>query len=140
MIRSGRNRKPRYPDLKLYEEILFLQHNFRGLWVVENVVPYYKPLIDGFKIGRHYFWASFKLVDFQVPEFKNMMNRQNLAAKEALMDWIGIRYDKNIYYEGNHCPTQVLRNCVHPELGLHVLNCSQGIIKASEALKQTVLF
>ena len=31
-------------------------------------------------------------------------------------------YEKNIYYEGNHCPTQILRNCVHPEVGLHVFN------------------
>ena len=53
MIRSGNNRKPRYPDLQLYEEILFLQYNFRGHWVVENVVPYYSPLIAATKNGRH---------------------------------------------------------------------------------------
>ena len=36
-----RNVKPIYPDMKLYEEIIFLQYNFDKLWVVENVVPYY---------------------------------------------------------------------------------------------------
>ena len=30
-----------YPDMKLYEEILFLQHYYRtGKYVVENVIPY----------------------------------------------------------------------------------------------------
>jgi DNA (cytosine-5)-methyltransferase 1 len=39
-----------------------------------------------------------------------------------MMDWLGIHYEENIYYEGNHCPVQILRNCVHPELGLHIIN------------------
>lgn len=126
MIRSGRNRKARYPDMKLYEEILFLQHNFKGKWVVENVVPYYEPLIPATKLGRHLFWSNFE-IDFEgfvAPEFKNFINRQNLNAKEELMEWLGLRYDGNVYYEGNHCPTQILRNCVHPDVGLHVLNCA----------------
>ena len=36
----------RFPDMKLYEEIIFLKHFFKGKWVVENVKPYYKPLIE----------------------------------------------------------------------------------------------
>lgn len=107
--------------MRLYEEILFLKHNFKGKWVVENVVPYYTPLVDAQKIGRHLFWSNFTIPDYKAPEFKNMINRQNLSAKEELMDWIGIHYDKNIYYEGNHCPTQVLRNCVHPKLAEHII-------------------
>ena len=117
MIRSGRNRKPRYPDLALYEEILFLKHNFKGKWVVENVVPYYEPLIPAEKRGRHLFWANFYIPQFNPPEFKNFINRQNLDAKKDLQDWLGIHFDENIYYEGNHCPTQVLRNAVHPDVG-----------------------
>jgi DNA (cytosine-5)-methyltransferase 1 len=108
MIRSGRNRKPRYPDLALYEEILFLQHNFDGSWVVENVVPYYKPLIP-----------------YEPPEFKNFINRQNLQDKEQLMDWLGIHYEGNVYYGNNHCPTQVLRNSVHPDIGRIVFDSAQ---------------
>lgn len=132
MIRSGRNRKPRYPDLKLYEEILFLKHDFKGKWVVENVIPYYKPLIPGKKIGRHLFWANYPLNDIEVPEFKNIMNRQNLTAKKQLQDWLGIYYEKNIYYEGNHCATQVLRNCVHPVLGNHVFKCQNNVVTQPE--------
>jgi len=36
---------PEYPDMVLYQEILFLQHYFNGRWVVENVISYYEPLI-----------------------------------------------------------------------------------------------
>ena len=128
MIRSGRNRKPRYPDLRLYEEILLLQNDFKGKWVVENVVPYYKPLIPYEKRGRHVFWANFYIPEFEAPEFKNFINRQNLADKQALMDWLGIHFEENIYYDGNHCPTQVLRNAVHPYIGEVVLEAAiQGV-------------
>ena len=124
MIRSGRNRKPRYPDLGLYEEVLFLKHNFKGKWVVENVVPYYKPLIPYEKRGRHIFWTNFYLPEFEPPEFKNFINRQNLREKVRLMDWLGLHYEGNIYYENNHCPTQVLRNAVHPEMGKIVMEAA----------------
>jgi DNA (cytosine-5)-methyltransferase 1 len=123
MIRSGRNRKARYADMKLYEEILLLQHDFKGSYVVENVKPYYEPLIKPQYIGRHAFWSNFNIKPMaNEPKFKNFINRQNLGDKNDLMDWLGIHYEKNIYYEGNHCPTQILRNCVHPEVGLHVFN------------------
>ena len=59
MIRSGKNRKPRYPDMKLYEEILFLQWYYKGDWVVENTRGYYDPLIPPQFIGSHYFWSNF---------------------------------------------------------------------------------
>ena len=125
MIRSGRNRKPRYPDMKLYEEILFLKHNFDGKWVVENVQPYYEPLIPAEKRGRHLFWSNFYIPEFNPPEFKNFINRQNLKAKAQLQEWLGIYFDQNIYYEGNHCPTQVLRNAVHPDIGRIIFDAAE---------------
>ena len=118
MIRSGKNRKPRYPDMRLYEEILFLKHNFKGKWVVENVVPYYDPLIPYEKRGRHVFWANFYIPQFNSPEFKSdFINTTTVAGSEALKEWLGIHYEGNIYYEGNHCPAQILRNAVHPKVG-----------------------
>lgn len=122
MIRSGRNRKPRYPDMRLYEEIVFLQNDFDGLFVVENVKPYYKELIEYQSIGRHVFWANFNIPFMEEPKFKNFINRQNVSDKKDLMDWLGIHYERNIYYEGNHCPTQILRNCVHPLVGKHIID------------------
>ena len=126
MIRSGRNRKPRYPEMKLHEEILFLKHNFSGPWVVENVKPYYEPLINPSYIGRHAFWTNFDFDEIEEPKFKNFINEQNLNAMQKLMDWLGIHYKKNIYYEGNHCPTQILRNCVHPLIGQHILSSARA--------------
>jgi DNA (cytosine-5)-methyltransferase 1 len=120
MIRSGRNRKPRYPDLRLYEEVIFLKYNFKGLYVVENVIPYYEPLVPAKKLGRHLFWSNFNIGEIEIPEFKNFINRQNLEAKKELQNWLGIHFEENIYYAGNHCPTQILRNCVHPEIGRQI--------------------
>lgn len=138
MIRSGRNRKPRYPDMKLYEEILFLKHNFTGGWVVENVKPYYDPLLNPISMGRHLFWSNFSWTNFEVPGPKDFINLTNLKGKQALMDWLGIHYEENIYYEENHCPAQILRNCVHPKVGQHIMNSWKGIKVGPIA--QSVLF
>jgi len=123
MIRSGKNRKPRYPDFRLYEEIVHLQHNFKGYWIVENVVPYYTPLIPAHKVGRHLFWSNFTLGAIDIPEQPaNFINLTNIAGKYALMDWLGIHFEEKIYIRTNHCPAQVLRNCVHPLVGKQILD------------------
>src|SRR5690606_23249146 len=54
-------RELEYPDMKLYQEIIFLNQWFDGKFVVENVIPYYKPLIPAIEIERHLFWANFKI-------------------------------------------------------------------------------
>lgn len=124
MIRSGRNRKPRYADMRLYEEILFLQADYDGHWVVENVVPWYRPLVTpSYKLGRHLFWASSYIGYLSgVLSPPGFIKLQNAQGKKDLMDWLGIHFEQNIYYDGNHDPTQILRNCVHPEIGLQVFN------------------
>ena len=123
MIRSGRNRKHRYPDLRLYEQILFLTHNHVGKWIIENVEPYYNPLIVPTQvIGRHWFWSNFEFLANDIPRPENFINLANLQGKQKLMDWLGIHYDENIYYDGNHCISQVLRNCVHPDLGQQIFS------------------
>lgn len=127
MMKFTRHKIRRYPDMKLYEEIIFLQHFFKGKWVVENVVPYYEPLIKPTaKIGRHLFWSNFPIapMDDEPKQPKNFTKLSTTEGKKVMMDWLGIHYDKNIYYEGNHCPVQVLRNCVHPLIGKHVFDCA----------------
>ncbi len=123
MAKATRHSLRRYPDLRLYEEILFLQHFYEGTWVVENVVPFYKPLIAPTqRTGRHLFWSSsyFLIGDGHNPP--NFINLADVSGKKALMDWLDIHYEENIYYKGNHCPAQILRNCVHPKLGLQIFN------------------
>ena len=121
MIRSGRNRKPRYPDMKLYEEILFLKHNFKGLWVVENVKPYYDALLEPTEVGRHLFWSNFSINCKEKSWPSNAINLTTTEGSKTLKEWLGLHYEGNVYYDNNHCPAQVLRNCVHPEVGQQVL-------------------
>ena len=111
----------RYPDMSLYQEILYLQHFFKGRWVVENVQPFYQPLIPCRIVGRHAYWSNFDVGSYAEPIPANFINLANIAGKQKLMDWLGIHYPENIYYGGNHCPAQILRNCVHPNEGLAIL-------------------
>ena len=121
MNKATRHKSRRYPDMELYEEIIFLQNFFDGKWVAENVVPYYEPLIAAKQVGRHLFWCNFDFEAEDIPRPPGFINMANLAGKKALMDWLGIYYDENIYYGNNHCPAQVLRNCVHPEIGRQII-------------------
>jgi len=122
MAKATRHKLKRYPDMSLYQEILFLRSYAKCKWVVENVVPYYEPLIaPTVRMGRHLFWANFQVKPIEVPQPPNFINRCNLDGKRALMDWLGIHYEENIYYGSNHCPAQILRNCVHPAVGEHIL-------------------
>ena len=61
---SQKNRKGfkhKYPSMSLYEEVIFLDNFYEGKYVVENVIPYYEPLIQGKKRGRHIYWTNFNL-------------------------------------------------------------------------------
>lgn len=130
MMKATRHDVADYIDAKLYQEIIFLTHFFKGKWVVENVKPYYEPLIQPTKVlGRHYVWSNFQISDFDMPNFKGFITAGTSAETEQLKQWLGIHYKGNIYYKGNHCPGQVLRNCVHPDFGLHIFNCAYTITK-----------
>lgn len=123
MMKATRHKVVKYPDLKLYEEIIFLRHFLKGHWIVENVKPYYEPLVKPDKVlNRHIFWSNFHIPDFALPNHPNFIKADSPAEIESLKQWLGIKYEGNIYYQGNHSPGQVLRNCVHPLTGLHILN------------------
>ena len=118
----------RYPDMKLYEEILFLKHiipkNIK--WVVENVKPYYKPLVEPQYIGRHCFWANFLIRQIKVDYQIGTMNRQasKKAQRKAIIreaqipELIDLHGLKDFKLKNKR---QVLRNCVLPKIGLHIL-------------------
>jgi len=108
-----RNTKPIYPDMRLYQEILFLEHHFNGKWVVENVKPYYKPLIEGKLLQRHMFWSNF---DIPNKEFeKDNIRKVQIPQLEAING-----FDLSDYKLKNK--RQVLRNCVKPELGKYIFD------------------
>mgnify|MGYP003643259097 CR=1 FL=1 len=129
MAISGKNRKPRYTDLSLYEEIMFLERHATGLYAVENVAPYYKPLIEPTQaVGRHRFWSNFTFEAQEIVQPSNFINLTTVEGSRKLKNWLGIEYDSNIYYQRNHCPAQVLRNCVHPLLGKQILQQARSLL------------
>ena len=125
MMKATRHNVVKYPDMKLYEEIIFLQHFFKGKWVVENVNPYYKPLIKpSFEIDRHLFWTNFQILPpKRIPSKPSgFITASNKDSLKRLKNWLDIDYPKNLYAGNNHCPGQVYRNCVHPDIGFHILS------------------
>ena len=103
----------KYPDLKLYEEVLLLKYWYEGKWVIENTIPYYNPLIEGVKMGKHLWWSNFDIGNYNV---KSRGHRGGTV--ETLTQLKGINLSK---YDIKN-KRQILRNCVEPELGLHILN------------------
>lgn len=118
--RNTANRKKYYPDFGLYQEITFLKHWFDGLWIVENVIPYYEPLIKPEKqLGRHLFWSNFKITDFDSTDAD--------IHKGNRKEWSELHGFDLSRFKLNSRKDQIYRNCVHPETGLHILNCASGI-------------
>jgi DNA (cytosine-5)-methyltransferase 1 len=109
-----RGTAPAYPDMKLYQEIIFLKYNCTKKWVVENVAPYYMPLLEPqIKLQRHLFWSNFKIKD---ADFDGDLIRT--AQIPQLQESCGI----NLQGFKVKNKRQVLRNCVLPQLGNHILN------------------
>jgi len=94
----------RYPDMELYQEIIFLRHFCKCKWIVENVIPYYNPLIKPKIIGRHCFWSNFLISLIKQPK-----------------DSIGKMHGKR--QKGHDKPIEE-RNAVNSKLGLHIFNCA----------------
>ena len=99
--------KPIYPDMKLYQEIILLDNYYDGYYVVENVVPYYEPLIEPQKLGRHLFWSNFEIPKQKIEARGSFDNTEELAQKLGydISSWQGV--NKKL----------LLRNCVEPEVG-----------------------
>lgn len=115
-----------YPDMKLYEEIIFLKHFCKVPWVVENVIPYYNPLIKPtVTIDRHNFWSNFPIKP--IDTIRNYNGRVTDQTKETLASEYGIELP-----EGTINQRKLLRNAVRPDIGLYILNQSQ--IKQSNLL------
>jgi DNA (cytosine-5)-methyltransferase 1 len=118
-----------YPDMKLYQEILLLQNYFEGLFVIENVKSYYIPLIMPIEIGRHYFWANFKMNRIKT----NLKIKRGISIKQQIKE---VGFDISKYSKIRK--DTILRNCVEPELGLHILEYALGIIKSQDILQKTI--
>jgi DNA (cytosine-5)-methyltransferase 1 len=106
-----------YPDMSLYQEIIFLDKWFNGLYCVENVIPYYEPLIPAEKRGRHLYWCNFKL-----PNILSSRSIQ-IGAGENEVKKLCEFHDFNFYkYRGGQRRDKIARNLVDYEAGKTILN------------------
>ena len=107
--------EPKYPDMTLYEEIIFMQYHAKALWVIENVNPYYGALIPAQKLNRHLYWSNFELPKTE-PVVENLRAAQ-IPDLQKLHE-----VDLSGYKLKNK--RQVLRNAVHAQVGLDILNAA----------------
>lgn len=129
---SQKNREsftPLYPDLKLYEEIIFLDNYFDGKYCVENVIPYYEPLIQAKKRGRHLYWTNFNL-PMDIGERKIFKNMIEIGDVKQLSEFHQYDFTK---YKGKQRLNKIARNLVDYEAGRTILETVFGIEKKQNA-------
>lgn len=115
------------PDMKLWQEIIFLQYFFDGKFVVENVKPYYEPLIKpSAEIGRHLFWSNFQIRKAEIED--GLSHNERGMSHKSFFD---LRK-----YKMEHRKDQVIRNCVNPDLGLYILEQARNIQRAEKTNQQ----
>ena len=112
--------KVMYPDMSLYQEIILLQ-NFpdkKIKWVVENVKPYYEPLIFGVQIERHLFWTNFQITRIFKKENNRMHN--DITGSSIIYDFDLSKFDITN-------KRKIIRNMVDPEIANHIFNNARNI-------------
>jgi len=119
-------RKMKYPDMRLYQEIILLQSFFNGKYVVENVVPHYEPLIQAQKRGRHLYWTNFLL-----PATLSNRKHSNLARirMQELCDFHDYDFAK---YKGEQRRDVMAHNLVDYEAGKRIFETACGIIRQQD--------
>jgi DNA (cytosine-5)-methyltransferase 1 len=124
-----------YPDLMLYQEILFLKHFAldNQKWLVENVIPYYEPLIQAQQRGRHLYWANFTLPNF---ECRKIQICQGIGEVNNLCEFHDYDFRK---YKGEQLTNKIARNLVDYEAGLTIFNTARGIENANKTNQLNLL-
>lgn len=106
------------PDMSLWSEIIFLQNftkNTNIKFVVENVKPYYNPLIcPTIEIGRHLFWTNFEIDPINLKD--GLTHNERGTSDKGYFDLRPFKM--------KHRKDQVIRNCVDPFVGEYVFNCA----------------
>jgi DNA (cytosine-5)-methyltransferase 1 len=128
---------PEYPNMMLYQEIIFLKHHFEGKYCVENVIPYYEPLIPGQKRGRHLYWTNF-LLPSQIDrkESKGIIGGQVNDEFKKLCEFHDYDFTK---YKGEQRVDKMARNLVDFEVGKTILETALNIYKKTN-INQTSIF
>ena len=128
------NYKPFFPDMKIYEEIIFLDNYFRGKYVVENVIPFYEPLMPAKKRGRHLYWTNFNL-----PTSLNERKQpKGFIESGSKPNEIFHEIDLSSY-KGKQRKDKIARNLVDYEAGRTIFETAIGMIKKTN-VNQIELF
>jgi DNA (cytosine-5)-methyltransferase 1 len=113
------NYNPIYPDMTLYQEIILLQNYFDGFFCVENVIPYYEPLIPGKKRGRHIYWTNFAIPEKIDRNFTGVISTKNEL--KLLSEFHDYDFRK---YKGSQRVVKIARNLVDYEAGKSILDAA----------------
>ena len=136
LVTSNKNKiKMKYPDMKLYQEVIFLDNFFKGKYVVENVIPFYTPLIPSNKRGRHLYWTNFNLPN-DINERPPIGISQGVNEVKRLCEF----HDYDFYkYKGKQPTNKIARNLVDYKAGKTIFETALNIQKSKD-VKQTSLF
>ncbi len=139
-------RKMKYPDMKLYQEIIFLDNFFNGKYCVENVIPFYEPLIPAKKRDRHLYWTNFNL-----PNILSNRKSPNMACQASgrekykskgikVFDVFCEFHDYDFRkYKGKQDVGKMSRNLVDYEAGKTILQTALNIQIANNIEQLTIL-
>jgi DNA (cytosine-5)-methyltransferase 1 len=128
---------PQYPNMMLYQEVIFLEHHFEGKYCIENVIPYYEPLIQAQKRGRHLYWCNFKLpLDIAERSMRGIMCGQSNDEFKKLCEFHQYDFTK---YKGEQSRTKMARNLVDFEVGKTIFETALGIINKSKTTQLQLL-
>lgn len=129
---NGKN--PIYPNMKLYEEIIFLQHHFKGKYVVENVKPYYEPMLNPTERDRHLYWTNFK-----IPNDVNARHFECIGKTKNEVQKLSYFHDYNFYnYKGEQRIDKIARNLVDYEVGRTIFETALGIIRKKDTTQISI--
>ena len=139
-------RKMKYPDMKLYQEIIFLDTFFNGKYCVENVIPYYEPLIPAKKRDRHLYWTNFNLPnvlsDRKSPnmavqkEGREFYKKINKKVFDVFCEYHDYDFKK---YKGKQDIGKMSRNLVDYEAGKTIFETALGIITKPKTTQTSLL-
>ena len=128
-------RKMKYPDMSLYQEIIFLQSFYNGKFCIENVVPYYEPLIAAQKRGRHLYWCN-----FAIPAILTTRKNPDLARTKNVVKSLSKFHDYDFSaYRGHQQRQKMARNLVDYEAGKTIFETACGIVRKSDVKQLELL-
>lgn len=130
---NGWDMRCKVPDMtSLYGIINFLKHHFRGdWWLVENVKPFYDPLIEPTaEVGRHLFWSNKPIISKKIKTEAIMYKYKNDEIHyEKYIQYLCkiFKIDRELIGKIPHSwgythddIGQTLRNTIHPKIALYI--------------------